>query len=257
MTDRTDAPPESGSASSQLAMRRTELEETDRAPAGAELTDFPAYDELPPGLLSSLRSLINRYELQASTDLPSPLAVTTPGRGADTSLVSKALARVLAHEHGKYVLWIGSDWLGDSEATPESNAKGAALVDVLANRTSIRSVLNVDPQYPQLTQFSSGPIPGGRGHMIARSPEFQELLSLFEQEFDNVIIDAPPLLGVGDGLALLPRTQGYVLVVRHRSHSTREVREATELAAPTPNIGVVMTEYATRVPRIVRRLLGD
>lgn len=256
MTDRAEAGPEHGQNSNQLDVRRATLAETDRAIASPGLTDFPTYDELPPALLSSLRSLINRYELHARDNMPSPLAVTSPSPGADTALVSKALARVLAHEHGNYVLWMGSDWLDDAEGADAPNSHGKALLDVLANQTSIRTILNVDPQHPNLTQLATGPIPGGRGHMIARSPEFQELLTLFAQEFHTVIIDAPPLLGAGDGLALLPRTAGYVLVVRHRSVSSREVRQATELASPTPNVGVVMTEYATRVPRIVRRVLG-
>jgi Mrp family chromosome partitioning ATPase len=225
-------------------------------PARSGLPDVPLYEDISPHLLSSLRSLIDRFELQ-SGELPSPLAVTSPGPDTDTTIVSQALARILAHEHGNYVLWMGSDWLGEADDQDEARMDGRSLLDVLANKASVRSVLIADPEHPQLAQLATGPIPVGHGHIIARSPAFEQLLSLLEQEFDHVIIDCPPLLGAGDGLALLPRTNGYVLVVRHRSVSTGHVRQANELAAPIPNVGVVVTNYVTRVPKIVRRLFGD
>lgn len=213
-------------------------------------------DDMTTGLLDSLRTLVDRFELQFG-DLPSPLAVTSPGADADTTLVSQALARILAHEHGSYVLWMGSDWLTGAEAHASADAEQPSLLDVLANKAAISSILVPDAQHPRLTHLVTGPVPAGRGHMIARSPAFEQLVSLLEEEFDHVIIDCPPLLGAGHGLALLPRAAGYMLVVRHRKVSVGQVRQANELAAPTQNVGVVVTDYATRVPAIVRRLLGD
>jgi Mrp family chromosome partitioning ATPase len=212
--------------------------------------------EISPHLLNSLRTLVDRYELQIG-ELPSPLAVTSPSPDADTTAVSQGLARILAHEHGSYVLWMGSDWLTGDDDHTAGRADEPSLLDVLANKASISSILVPDAQHQRLTHLVTGPIPAGRGHMIARSPAFEQLLSLLEEEFDHVIIDCPPLLGVGHGLALLSRAEGYLLVVRHRSVSIGQVREATELAAPTQNVGVVVTDYGTRVPKIVQRLLGD
>jgi tyrosine-protein kinase Etk/Wzc len=171
--------------------------------------------------------------------------------------VSQALARILAHEHGSYVLWMGSDWLSGATEQAAARADEPSLLDVLANKASLSSVLVPDSQHQRLTHLITGSIPAGRGHMIARSPAFEQLLALLNDEFDHVIIDCPPLLGAGHGLALLPRTAGFLLVVRHRSVSIGQVRQANELAAPTQNVGVVVTDYVTRVPSIVRRLLGD
>jgi len=84
------------------------------APAHSGVTDVPLYEDIAPHLLNSLRSLIDRFELQ-SGELPSPLAVTSPGPDTDTTVVSQALARILAHEHGNYVLWMGSSWLDGAD----------------------------------------------------------------------------------------------------------------------------------------------
>lgn len=250
----SDASDDGSTQTDKPALRLSAAVEPARAATDA--TASLRFEDMTSTLLDSLRTLVDRFELQFG-DLPSPLAVTSPGPDADTTLVSQALARILAHEHGSYVLWMGSDWLTGPEAHAAADPDQPSLMDVLANKAAISSVLVPDAQHQRLTHLVTGPIPVGRGHMIARSPAFEQLLSLLEEEFDHVIIDCPPLLGPGHGLALLPRAAGYLLVLRHRAVSVGQVRQANELAAPTQNVGVVVTDYVTRVPAIVRRLLGD
>ena len=61
---------------------------------------------------------------------------------------------------------------------------------------------------------------------------------------------------IRQGLALLRRSDAYLLVVKQRATSNAQVSEAVEMTVPTPNIGVVLTEYTTKVPKAIRRLLG-
>ena len=93
--------------------------------------------------------------------------------------------------------------------------------------------------------------------MIVRSPEFEQLMNVLVEEFDHVVFDTPPLLGTGDGLPLLRRSDGYFLVVRQRSTSESQVRRAIEMTGTTPNLGMVLTEFSTKVPDFVQRLLGE
>lgn len=218
----------------------------------ARLPGFLNYPDIPDTLLGPLRTIVNRYELRTDGEIPSPLVVTAPTPTDVRTSVSQALAAILAQERGKYVAWIDCNWLRQGEDYDDGEPVG--LVDILSNRNNVLAALRSSPDLPQLTQLRIGRVPAGRGHMIARSYEFERLLAALAEEFDHVILDTPALLGAGDGLALLPRARGYLLVARHRGVSLGQVRKACELAAPTVNIGVVLTDYETKIPASVQRL---
>ena len=64
-----------------------------------------------------------------------------------------------------------------------------------------------------LAVLCSGPLPPNPGEFI-RTRGVGRLISTLSELFDTVIIDAAPLLGLGDSLALIPRVDAVVLVAR-------------------------------------------
>lgn len=242
--------------------RRTEKSETRSSHrevgVALDVPEIPRYlrfDEIPAELLEPLRSIVNRYELRSGEPMPSPIAVTSALPNEVTTMVSQALATLLAHELGKFVLWMDCSWLSrDAAYDPEA---GSALLEILADGTKVLSEIRSSPELPHLNRLVAGNVPTGQRHMIGRSEEFERLLAVLASEFDYLILDAPPLLGSGDGLPLLRRSQGYIMVARQRSTTVSQVREAVELAEPTRNIGVVLADFDTRIPRFIRRIFGD
>ena len=239
--------------------RREQRGQSNSTPGTAlEFREMPKYlqfQSVPQELLAPLRSIVNRYELRSGQQLPSPIAVTSPGPDAGTTMVSQALATLLAHELGKFVLWMDCRWL--SAGAPYDPDQPSDLLQILADGRKLPAALHSTPDLPQLNRLSVGNVPSGQRHMIVRSNEFEQLLAILAKEFDYLIMDTPPLLGSGDGLPLLRRSGGYVMVARHRTVSVAEVRQATELASPTPNVGTVLTDYRSRIPRGLRRLMGE
>ncbi len=105
------------------------------------------------------------------------------------------------------------------EDTWGSNGKRSASVD---------GMLEVLP---------SGPIPPDPGEFITR-PALGDVLRELGERADLVLIDAPPLLGVGDSLTLSARVDGMLLVTRlntlrrpmlHELHRILESCPATKL----------------------------
>lgn len=218
------------------------------------LPDFLQYDLIPAELAESLRTMITRYELRTGTTMPRSIAFTSALHGEGTTTASQALSTLLAQELGHFVCWVDCRWLVASD--PHDRDDGTTFIDMLADPSRVLSAFQSSPELPQLTCLRPGPVPPAKRHMIVRSPEFERLLNILVEEFDHVIFDAPPLLGAGDGLSLLRRCDGYFLVVRSRSTTESEVRRAVELAAPTPNLGAILTDHRSRIPAPILKQLG-
>ena len=70
-----------------------------------------------------------------------------------------------------------------------------------------------------------------------------QILQELNDRFDTVIIDAPPLLHVGDALTLGSRVDALIVVVRYgtaRIGTLRELRHALDTSR-APTLGLVLT----------------
>jgi Mrp family chromosome partitioning ATPase len=88
----------------------------------------------------------------------------------------------------------------------------------------------------------SGPTPPDAGEFIV-SRAVGEILDELRMRSDVVVVDAPPLLTVGDSVALTSRVDGVVLVARLkllRRQMLHEVRRILSTAGATP-LGFVVT----------------
>jgi capsular exopolysaccharide synthesis family protein len=104
---------------------------------------------------------------------------------------------------------------------------GAGLTSVLVGRHELHEVL-VGYGRENLTVLPSGPTPPNPSELLG-SKQMMDLLVSLANEFDIVVIDAPPLLPVTDAAILAAAADGALLVVRHG----RTRREETERAVQT------------------------
>lgn len=222
-------------------------------PSGAALL---RYEEIPGALAEALRRIVNRHELRRDEHLPGSISVTAALRGEGTTTVSQALSTLIAQEMGRYVCWVDCSWLaGDRPTAPADGQPG--LIEILADRSKVLSAFRAAPDLPQLITLSPGHVEESKRNMIARSPEFDQLLDVLTAEFDHVIFDIPPVLQNANGLALVRRSDASLLVVRQRSTSIAQFENALDATLPTPNLGVVLNRYRSSIPRRLRRLLGE
>jgi tyrosine-protein kinase len=93
-----------------------------------------------------------------------------------------------------------------------------------------------------LDAISAGPIPPNGGDFIG-SQALAEILAQLRERYDLVLIDAPPLLRVGDGIALSARVDALIVVTRLnilRRPMLTELRRVLH-TLPAQQLGYVVT----------------
>ncbi|MDM7855584.1 polysaccharide biosynthesis tyrosine autokinase [Cellulomonas alba] len=99
------------------------------------------------------------------------------------------------------------------------------LTECLVGRSSLAEV--VQPLGDRLTVLASGAIPPNASELLS-SREFEDLLEAVRADYDTVVIDAPPLLPVSDGVLISRLTTGLILVVDASRTRRAQVRRAVE-----------------------------
>lgn len=140
------------------------------------------------------------------------LAVTIARSGKRVCLVDLDLRRPFVHElfhispePGLTTMALGHVTLDDALV---SYPVGGGVRSPMADPAEQDEV----PKH-RLSVLCSGRVPPNPGEFI-RSKGVGRLISHLSEQFDTVVIDSAPLLGLGDSLALIPRVDAVVLVTR-------------------------------------------
>ena len=210
---------------------------------------------MPGELAEALRGIINRSELREGSSLPNSIAVTSALLGEGVTTTSQSMASLVAQEMSSFTCWVDCSWLTPEASRSENDRPG--LIDILNNQSLVQQAFHTTEDQPNLFSFSPGPVPDHKRNMIVRSQEFDRLLSILVEEFDHIIFDLPPILSNANSLALLRRADASFLVVKHRGASLAQVERAITAMEPTPNLGVLLNQYHSRIPRRLRRFIGE
>ena len=138
---------------------------------------------------------------------------TTQGEGKSTLVCNMATAFA---QGGERVVIIDGDLRRPrihrifSEAVASSNGKGQGLSSFLAG------IINEEPVIPteiaNLFIIPAGPIPPNPVELLA-SNRFGKLMDKLSEQYDRIIIDAPPNQGFADVLVLCRKVGGVVMVI--------------------------------------------
>jgi Mrp family chromosome partitioning ATPase len=94
-----------------------------------------------------------------------------------------------------------------------------------------------------LEVLASGPVPPDAGEFVG-TKALATILERLSERFDFVLIDAPPLLHVGDAMTLSSRIDALLLVTRLdviRRPMLAEMRRLLQ-ACPSSSLGFVLTD---------------
>jgi capsular exopolysaccharide synthesis family protein len=190
-------------------------------------------------------SVLTALQFSTSEGTPSTLAVTSsqPSEGKSTTAV--ALARGLASV-GSRVLLIDADMRNPSlhKVLKVSNAKG--LSDLLTGRTELKH--SIQPTaIDGVHVIPSGPIPPNPAELLSGNT-LKAILKSSAGQFDHVLLDAPPVLGLADALLVSMATEGTVFVVESGRTRSSQARQAlgrlTSIRAHL--LGAVLTKLNVR-----------
>jgi capsular exopolysaccharide synthesis family protein len=198
------------------------------------LVSFGADPELRT-VSEALRDL--RTNLVFADERLGSIVVTSPeGRHGKTT-VAAGLAATMARAGTRTIL-IDADMHRGRVATMLLVPHAPGLREVLDGGDPGASIRRT--AVDNLDLLTSGRIGGDPGELLATS--FQSLVEWLEQEYDVVVIDAPPLAPVNDARVIARLAKATLLVCAAGKASHRSVRDAVErltLIGVTPTAGIL------------------
>lgn len=184
--------------------------------------------------------------LSFSTDhgVPRSLAITSTRPGEGKTTTSLAIATSLART-GRKVLLIDGDMRSPSlhHLMHKDNEKG--LSNYLAGDDDLPGLIR--DIGPGMWLMTAGPQPPNAAELLT-GERLTKLIRELTAEFDQVIFDAPPVMGLADAPLLGSQVEGAIFVIE--SHGTRtsmaRVAVGRLISAQAHVIGSVLTKFESK-----------
>jgi capsular exopolysaccharide synthesis family protein len=213
------------------------------------LGNVPLADVMPVEQLEDPKSAISeayfsvRSTLAFATEhgMPRSLAVVSTRQGEGKSTTALALAEIMGRT-GKRVLLIDCDLRSPSQHRLLGMSNEAGLSNLLAGDDRLMSRVRETDQRG-LFLLSSGPLPPSPAELLS-TDRLGELVAGFLTKFDNVVIDAPPVLGMADAPLIGRVVEGAVFVAEAEHTPRRAARAALQRlrAVGSHVFGVIITK---------------
>lgn len=239
-----------------LTFLRERVDDIIRSPSDAEeklglysLAAIPI-DEAPLESLADTKSAVSEayfglrtsLELASSGGVPKSIMFTSSQPAEGKSTTSFAVARSFA-SLGRKVLLVDADLRKPSvhRQVGTENVKG--LSDLLSDRAQLDNVLQREVM-PRLDVITAGPQPPNPTELLG-GLRWDQLLETLSDNYDMVVIDAPPVMGLADAPLLASRVAAAVFVIEaNRAHHGQAKLALRRLQSVRANVlGVVLTKF--------------
>jgi receptor protein-tyrosine kinase len=156
-------------------------------------------------------------------DQPRCLVISSAVPGEGKTMTSTNLAIALA-QTGRRTLLIDADLRRPRVAGLLGLDAAVGLTTILVGKTEVQDAIQVH-EASGLHFLASGAKPPNPTEIL-QSRVTHDLIKSLRDEYDMVIIDAPPLLPVADASVLAAHADGTILVVRHGKTTRDQLGEA-------------------------------
>ncbi len=164
------------------------------------------------GFWESLQLLYGNIQL-LNLDKPiRSLIISSATSGDGKSTVAFHLAQT-ARSMGKRVLLVDADLHCPQIHKLSRLDNLLGLSNLISSNINVEQVIRQMPECQDLFVITAGSIPPDPARLLS-SDKMKEMMDYFHQNFDLVIYDVPPMLGLVDVRLLAPYTDGLMLVVR-------------------------------------------
>lgn len=184
-------------------------------------------------------------ELSSENGTPRTLLITSSREGEGKSTTALAMARDAAAA-GRKVLLIDADMRRPSIHTLLGIRKVPGLSNMLTQQLPTSAVI-YSTDVERLSVLPAGPKPPSPAELLGGAA-FRSLLAYLKDEFDQIIIDSPPVLGLADVPRLASVVDGTVIVMEaNRSHRGAIAAALRRLATARARIlGAVLVKFDPR-----------
>ena len=143
------------------------------------------------------------------------------GEGKSSSCFATALS---LSRIGKRIIVVDLDLRRPNQHKFFGLDNGHGMSDVLSQNASLTEVIQ-KTEYPNIDVIPSGVIPPNPTELLAAESAVQFLRDL-EKQYDIVLVDSPPLLGLADAVVIGSFTEACLFVVEANRNPTSTVRSA-------------------------------
>ena len=203
-------------------------------------------------LLDRKSDLVDAY-LAISTNLgfttehgaPRSLSVTSTRPGEGKSTTALALAIMLARA-GKRVILVDADMRAPSVHHLGNVGHERGLSNFLSGEDAIEPLTFSMADFG-FTAMSAGPIPPNAAELLTGN-RLARLIERLLENYDHVVIDGPPVMGLADAPLIAARVEGVIYAVESHGIRASQVKTALgRLAAANVRIfGGVLTKFESR-----------
>lgn len=232
--DRADTTSTRTAARPADATTTLRIERVDRAVVTVHAPQSPVCEQY--------RSLRARLITHPSAAAPRVLAVTStiPKEGKSVSAVN--LAIVLSEGGDRRVVLVDADVRRGSVRKMLDLDEGPGFADVVLDRAALPEVLR-NTHRPNLKVITAGAAGAADFGGLLNRPTVRRALAQLREQFDDVILDTPPVATVSDTCTIAPHCEGLVLVVEAGRTPEPLVQETVRAlnATGTEIIGCVLS----------------
>jgi succinoglycan biosynthesis transport protein ExoP len=201
----------------------------------------------PKSLISeAYMSTVTSMSFLTNHGVPKTIMITssTPNEGKSTSAycIAKTLARL-----GKKTLLIDADLRSPSIHSFLATDNSSGLSNLLSSTgDSLKATISPE-DIPNFSFMLAGPVPPNPAELMSND-RFSAVLDQLGTEFEHIIIDAPPVLGLADALILAKFSEGVLYVAQANNLKIRAMLNALNRlrSANTSIFGVLVTKLDKR-----------
>ncbi|MGH1394850.1 MAG: GumC family protein [Trichormus sp.] len=196
-----------------------------------------------PPRWESLDLIYKNIELLNSVTSLKSLMISSPVMDEGKSGFALGLAMSAARLH-KRVLLIDANLRHPSLHEQLNLPNEQGLSTILASEITLPHQIgthSIGSTYIDI--LTAGPRPADPANLLS-SPRMTELMNAFEENYDLVIIDAPPVLGLVDAMLTASSCRSVVLVASMGKVTRTQIAEATAMLSRLNLIGIVANGVA-------------
>lgn len=214
-------------------------------PEAPEAITIAALEDPKSALSEAYISIWSNLAFSTDHGMPRTLAITStrPAEGKSTSAIALALA---VARMGRRVILVDGDMRSPSINKLLDLPNKAGLSNFLSGEEDWQGLLQ-QTRFKNFSLLAAGPKPPSAAELLS-SHRLGELMERLTAEFDVIIIDAPPVLGLADAPLLARQVEGCVYVAEVESAPIREIRASIGRlrAVQAHVIGVILTKLKER-----------
>ncbi|MCK5829558.1 MAG: polysaccharide biosynthesis tyrosine autokinase [Methylococcales bacterium] len=174
--------------------------------------------------LRSLRTTLHFAFLEAKNNI---IMITGPSPGIGKTFISTNLAFVLASSDKK-ILLIDADlrkgFINKSLGVERENGLSGLITQKIKTADAIRTI---ETPEGSIDFIPTGDLPPNPSELLLHE-RFASLLEGFSKEYDQIIIDSPPVLAVTDACIIGRLASATLMVIKSGEHTLRELEQSAK-----------------------------